>query len=76
MVWAHKLKESLKMNVDIEVTLDEAQKLKQTFQRLYPHVTKYLHKAGEEGFKKGEIRTLAGRMCKTRNPNKKKKIIK
>ena len=68
---AQALKESLKINVDIEVTLEEAQKLKQTFQRLYPYVTKYLHKVGKEGFQKGEIRTLAGRMCKTKNPNKK-----
>ena len=70
------LKESLKMNVDIEVTLDEAQKLKQTFQRLYPHVTKYLHKASKEGFQKGEIRTPAGRMCKTRNHSKKEEDYK
>ena len=73
---AQSLKESLKMNVDIEVTLDEAQKLKQTFQRLYPHVTKYLHKASKEGFQKGEVRTLAGRMCKTRNPSKKEEDYK
>jgi MoaA/NifB/PqqE/SkfB family radical SAM enzyme len=41
------------------------QKLKLTFQRLY------LHNASKEGFQKGELRTLAGRMCKTRDPNKK-----
>ena len=70
------LKESLKMNVDIKVTLDEAQKLKQTFQLLYPHVTKYLHKASKEGFWNGEVRTLAGRMCKTRNPSKKEEDYK
>jgi DNA polymerase I-like protein with 3'-5' exonuclease and polymerase domains len=73
---AQALKESLKINADIEVTLEEAQKLKQTFQRLYPHVTKYLNKAGEEEFQKGEIRTLAGRICKTRNPNKKEEDYK
>jgi DNA polymerase I-like protein with 3'-5' exonuclease and polymerase domains len=64
------LKESLKMNADIEITLDEAQKLKLTFQRLYPQVTKHLHKASKEGFQKGEIRTLAERICKTRDANK------
>jgi DNA polymerase-1 len=32
-ICAPSLKETLKMNGDIEVTLDEAQKLKQTFQR-------------------------------------------
>ena len=47
------------------------QKLKLTFQRLYLNVTKYLHKASKEGFQKGELRTHAGRMCKTRDPNKK-----
>ena len=73
---APSLKESLKMNVDIEVTLEEAQKLKLTFQRLYQHVTKYLHKASKEGFQKGEIRTLAGRMCKTRDPSKKEEDYK
>ena len=52
------------------------QKLKQTFQCLYPNVTKYLHKASKEGFQIGEIRTLAGRMCKTRNLNKKEEDYK
>ena len=30
-----------------------------------------MHKASKEGFQKGELQTLAGRMCKTRDPNKK-----
>ncbi len=68
---APSLKENLKMNVDIDVPLNEAQKLKQSFQRLYSNVIKYLHKASKEGFETGEIRTLAGRSCKTRDPYKK-----
>ena len=68
---APSLKENLKTGADIEVTLEKARELKQKFQQLYPDVTNYLYRAGEEGFQKGQIRTLAGRMCKTRYPNKK-----
>ncbi len=35
-----------------------------------------MHKADEEGFQKGEIQTLAGRVGKTRDPNKKEKDYK
>jgi len=66
------LKDKLKIDVGIDVTEDEAKRLKDIFQKLYPLVTKYLYNAGEKGFRAGSIRTLGGRLCKTIDPDGKK----
>jgi DNA polymerase-1 len=66
------LKDKLKIDVGIDVTEEEAQRLKKVFQKLYPNVTKYLFNAGEKGFRDGSIRTLGGRLCKTIDPDGKK----
>jgi DNA polymerase-1 len=66
------LKDKLKIDVGIDVTEDEAKRLKDIFQKLYPLVTKYLYNAGEKGFRDGSIRTLGGRLCKTIDPDGKK----
>lgn len=66
------LKDKLKIDVGVDVTEEEAQRLKNVFQKLYPSVTKYLYNAGEKGFREGSIRTLGGRLCKTIDPDGKK----
>jgi DNA polymerase I-like protein with 3'-5' exonuclease and polymerase domains len=66
------LKDKLKIDVGIDVTEEEAQRLKKVFQKLYPSVTKYLSNAGEKGYREGSIRTLGGRLCKTIDPDGKK----
>lgn len=62
------LKERLKMDANVDVTEEEAQRLKTVFQEMYPKVTDYLANAGERGFQEGFVHTLAGRLCNTRDP--------
>jgi DNA polymerase I len=66
------LKDKLKIDVGIDVPEEEAKRLKNVFQKLYPSVTKYLYNAGEKGFLEGSVKTLGGRLCKTIDPDGKK----
>lgn len=61
------LKEKLKMDVGIDLSVDEAQRLKDVFQEMYPNVTNYLYKSGEKGTSQGYVYTAAGRLCVTMN---------
>jgi DNA polymerase-1 len=62
------LKENLKMNIGVDISEEEAQNMKATFQSMYPKVTKYLYDAGERSFQNGYVYTMAGRLCSSRDP--------
>ncbi|HOW15052.1 DNA polymerase [Methanosarcina sp.] len=71
---AESLKSKLKEDAGVDVTVDEAERLKKAFQRMYPKVTSYLHDAGERGFETGFVDTLAGRKCNTKAMPKNKQL--
>jgi len=62
------LKENLKIAIDEDISEEEAQNMKATFQNMYPKVTKYLSAAGERSFQNGYVYTMAGRLCSSRDP--------
>lgn len=64
---ASTLKERLKIDQNVDVTDEEAQKLIDAFRGMYPEVTSYLSCAAESSFQEGCVYTMAGRYCCTRD---------
>lgn len=61
------LKERIKIDVNKDISEEEAQRLRDIFQKMYPRVTAYLQRSGEKGVIEGKVHTLAGRLCNTRD---------
>lgn len=67
-MWTGGLKAAIKNNVGADITLEEAKQFINSFQELYPAVTKHLAKTSREGLQKLQVRTAAGRLCKFNSP--------